>query len=301
VIATPAVRLLRRHEIDERRYDDCVLTDPRPLPYGITWWLDIVTDHNWEVLVADDYRCVLPLPRVRRAGLLPTYLRPPFTQQLGPFGAVEPAVVHSLLSHIPRKAQIALPLRGNLGAGSIPPRFATRPRVNLVLDLDRPFTELATGFPKKLQAYLKKCTADRLEPIPTESLVQVCRQELERHAGLTESNFLTLLQLVDETTRRKFGAAFQLREQGELLAVGFYPELAGRTINLIAASTDRGRKRRGMARLLSLVMAGRSNRPGAVFDFEGSELPGVRRFFEKFGTRNEDYLLIEERGYGFLT
>jgi hypothetical protein len=167
--------------------------------------------------------------------------------------------------------------------------------------LDRPFREISQAFPGKLRAYLRRHASDQLTPMATDAFVAVCRRELGARAGLSERDYTVMARLIREATDRDLGRTYQLREEGELLAVGFYPELAGRTINLIAASTDRGRKRRGMARLLSLVMAGRCGRAGAVMDFEGSEIPGVRRFFEKFGATDEGYWLIEEKAFGLLT
>ena len=56
---------------------------PDALPYARTWYLDVVSP-GWEALVADDYDCIMPLPRKRRYGL--AYLvQPPLTQQLGVF------------------------------------------------------------------------------------------------------------------------------------------------------------------------------------------------------------------------
>ncbi|MCP9237757.1 hypothetical protein [Lewinella sp. JB7] len=294
----PPVRLLRRDRIDNLRWDHTVTNDARPLPYALSWWLDTVTDGCWDGLVYGDYLAVLPLPRLHRFGFLPAILRPAYTQQLGPFGSGDPDIVRALLDAIPRSFQLALPLRPDLPERAIPERFSRRRRVNYVLGLERPFTELANAFPRKLQAYLRKCESDRLVPITPADLVAVSRRELAGRDGLRSAHFTVLEKLIATATDRGYGSSYALYENQELLAVGFYPELGGRTINLAAASTPLGRKRRGMSRLLALVMRERAGTAGAVFDFEGSELPGVGAFFAKFGAYNEGYWIIEERLFG---
>ncbi|MBB4077726.1 hypothetical protein GGR28_000327 [Lewinella aquimaris] len=295
---TASVRRLRRNQIDDARWDQAVLEDARPLPYALSWWLDAVTERHWDGLVYGDYTAVLPLPRLRRFGIVPALVRPPYTQQLGPFGALNGRVVGALLQAVPAAFQISLPLRTDLDPGDIPDRFARRRRTNYVLDLDRPYADLTRAFPKKLQAYLKKSKEDVLVSITPAALVSQCRQQLGARDGMRESHFRRLRDLIDAATPRGHGQSYALWEEGELLAVGFYPELGGRTINLVAASTPRGRKRRGMSRLIALVLKDRAGNAGAVFDFEGSELPGVGAFFAKFGSFDEGYWLIEEKLFG---
>ncbi|WP_116127936.1 GNAT family N-acetyltransferase [Lewinella sp. IMCC34183] len=295
------VRRLRRSAIDVARWDAAVLADARPLPYGLSWWLDIVTAGHWDGLVCGEYTCVLPLPRMRRlGGLVPVLVRPPYTQQLGPYGTCRRDEVAQLLLQLPRSLQLSLPLRPDLDAGVIPDRFMHRRRTNYVLDLTPGYAEVSRRFPRKLQAYLRKCSRDLLEPLEPAAFVELNRRYLLERTPLTEHDLSILLQLAEACLARGYGGCYQLREEGEVLAAAFLPRMAGRTINLAAVTTDPGRKRRGMSRLLALAMREGAGAAGATFDFEGSELPGVREYFAKFGGADEGYTLIEERAYGLL-
>ncbi|MGB3800367.1 MAG: hypothetical protein WA952_11190 [Lewinella sp.] len=295
---TPTIRRLPRNHIDFTRWDQAVMTDAVPLPYGLSWWLDAATENSWEGLIVDDYRVVLPLPKLRRYGIVPTYGRPPFTQQLGPYGQLQGGDLAKLLTAVPAKMQIALPLRPTVDVDSIPDRFAYRSRVNLVLKLDATLSEIRGGYPGKLRKFLQRSKDDRLEPIAGEALVALCRERLSGRGGMRDSHWDILASIIEACQERGVGDCYQLKEDNQLLAAGFYPHLEARTINLTAVSTERGLKRRGMSRLLDLVFQQHLERPGAVFDFEGSEIPGVRAFFEKFGGVNEGYIVVEEKLYG---
>ncbi len=270
------------------------------MPYGFTWWLDTVTGGKWEALVIDDYRVIFPLPRVRRLRVVSTITPPPYTQQFGPFGNPRPEDISVLLNAVPRRAKVALALRPDIDSATFPARFQYRKRTNFVLGLEAPYATITKGFPKTLQALLRKCVDDRKEPIDPAEHIRLSRELLGNRKGINPAHFLVLESLMRKVHSHKLGSCYQLREKGELLAAGFFPRLAGRTINLATVSTPLGRKSRGMSRLLALVMREEAGTPGAKFDFEGSELPGVREYFAKFGGEDEGYWLVEEKGFGLL-
>lgn len=287
------VRRLSRSRIDTERWDAAVMTDCTPLPYGLSWWLDAVTDHNWQGLVVDDYRAVLPLPIKRMFGLLPTLTRAHFTQHCGPFGGIESGDTAELLTHLPRTVRLSLPLRPSLARVEVPRAYKLRERTNLLLDMEQPYPEIVSRFPGKLRAYLRKTAADEIEVADPKEVITLSRQTLAGKPGITEATFKSLDRLIKVCRERRCGECYRLREHGELLAIGFYPELAGRTINLVAASTERGRKRRGMSRLLARLIEQRAGVAGNILDFEGSDLSGVQQYFRKFGAQAVNYWQLE--------
>ncbi len=293
-----AVARVARSAIDDDRWNGRVMSDPVPLPYGLTWWLDAATDGRWEGLIVDDYRAVLPLPKMRRYGIFPAYLRPPFTQQLGPFGELAPGDLKDLLQAVPFGLQVALPLHHEVPQAELPKGYRVRRRVNYVLDLEPPFAVLAKNFPKTLQALLRQRSYDKTETIDPEEHARLVEDLLGHRKGINPRNLAALQRIMREVMDRQLGDCYQLREDGRLLASGFFPRMSGRTINLSAVSTPLGRREKGMSRLLALLFARDSGQPGSSFDFEGSELPGVRQYFAKFGGTDEGYYLVEKKLLG---
>ena len=55
------IRYLKREEIDIQKYDECIENSLESLSYAYSWYLDIVAD-NWDVLVYDNYKAVMPVP-----------------------------------------------------------------------------------------------------------------------------------------------------------------------------------------------------------------------------------------------
>ena len=292
------VRRLPARSIDRDRWDACVLADPVPKPYGLSWWLNAATRSDWEGLVLDDYRVVLPLPRLHRYRLLPVHIRPPFTQQLGPFGQLRPGDLTALLNALPRKFQTALPLRPTLDAAEVPEGFSLRRRVNYVLDLDDSFPEVKRKFQKRMRQYLNRTHDMEVHPVAREAVIGLCRAQLGGRGGVRDFHWQRLSAIIDAAMERDLGFCRGISAGGELLCVGFYPQLNRRAYNLAAASTPEGFEKRGMIHLLANVMEDLSGQPGAKFDFEGSELPGVREFFSRFGGVDEGYCLVERKWWG---
>lgn len=79
------IHYLRRQEIDLLKWDACIEAAPNGLIYGRSFYLDAMTAGQWDALVLEDYRAVMPLPWNEKFGFY--YLYQPFcTPCLGIFG-----------------------------------------------------------------------------------------------------------------------------------------------------------------------------------------------------------------------
>ena len=77
------ISYLTRKEVDTEKYNACVAKAINSRIYAFSWYLDIVAD-NWDVLVLDDYKVVMPLPWRQKYFVKYIYL-PTWVQQLGAF------------------------------------------------------------------------------------------------------------------------------------------------------------------------------------------------------------------------
>ena len=68
------IRYLRRQDIDDAKWDACI-----HLIYGKSYYLDHMTDGQWDALIMGDYEIIMPLTWRRKMGCslsLPASLYP---------------------------------------------------------------------------------------------------------------------------------------------------------------------------------------------------------------------------------
>ena len=78
------IKYLTRSHVNIEKYNNCISNAVNSRIYAYSWYLDIVADENWDVLVLDDYVAVMPLPKRRKYFI--NYVYTPFwVLQLGIF------------------------------------------------------------------------------------------------------------------------------------------------------------------------------------------------------------------------
>lgn len=244
-------------------------------------------------MVLDDYRVVMPLPVGRELLKILQLQRAPFTQQSGPFGNVQNGDLAALLAALPRRViQLTLPLNERVEAKEIPDGFKVRERTNLVLDISPDQEQIRQGFSKTLRKKLRRYPELELLPAEVDTVIEIYRASSGKRAGLNDGHYRKMRALIQACQTQGIAKLYRIEENDKTLAAGFFPNYKGRTINLFAGSTAAGFEHDGMARLLDAVI--REHRgPGALLDFEGSDIPGVADFFRSFGAQERKYLQIK--------
>ena len=293
------IRFLAKKEINLSRWDACVAADPSCLPYALSWWLDAATGGNWDGVVMDDYRVVMPLPRGKFLGRYSQVQRPSFTQQCGPFGQLQPGDVRQLLTELPsRYLSLKLPLTDRVIREEVPAGFSSRERTNYVLDLSPDFSILHQGFHKVLRRKLRRNGPAILSSAAPKDIIELYRQSAGQKAGLKPKHYLKIAAIITAAQRNDAAICCRLDDaENGFLAAGFFPFYRGRLLITFAASTSTGYAKEGMARMIvALIKA--NHGPGKLLDFEGSDIPGVAEFFRSFGPVERNYLAVEKKGVG---
>ena len=244
--------------------------------------------NSWAGLVLDDYRAVLPLPFQSTAGVR-WVVRPPFTQQCGPWGKFTDQDTERLLTAIPiQYVLVDWPLNERVARCSNK-WFSLVPRTNLVVDTGQSYDHLRQGYSRSVTRYLKKYAPGQQQMLTTEETIRTYRLEAGRRAGLRDKHYAIVHRLIDAAVSNGAGRTVgYFSAEGQYLAGGFFPEHRGRMINLFAGSTEAGYRDRGMARLIDHLLAERAGAPG-LFDFEGSDIISIQQFFRGFGATDRPY------------
>ncbi|MBL7810912.1 MAG: GNAT family N-acetyltransferase [Bacteroidetes bacterium] len=286
------ITYLRRKEIDSTRWDRCILGAKNSVAYALSSYLDALCDGQWDALVAGDYEAVFPLPWRKKWGISYIYM-PFFCQQLGVFSATEIWNQDAFIRAIPRHFRL-IHLQLN---PSFPFALPCKKRSNYVLHLQHSFETLCNHFNADAQKNLRKLDQLLIQyntQISVAEVIDVYRQAW----GESNPNIHTA-----DYARFEI-ACTQMAEEGQVWTLGAYreQELLGAALFLVsprfvhyvcAGPTAAGRSVGIMHGIIREAIRRYANTP-VYLDFEGSEIPGVAKFYQKFGPENRPYFSYTE-------
>jgi hypothetical protein len=246
--------------------------------------------------VQDDYLAVMPLTHGHKFGI--RYLfQPYFTQQLGVFSTlpVTPSTITGFLEAIPLKykyVHIQLNSDNNIQHTDRP--FFTRK--NFILDLTPSAIELASNYHRNCRRNIQKAVHAGLiikqGPSPS-AFAHFIRNYLDKQLKGTRTTFYpTLTRITSASVQHSAGEIVGVyTHTGELVAAGWFITILGRCLFQVCASTEKGKENQAMYMLVNHMITKNAG-SGLVFDFAGSNIPGVSYFNSGFGSRVTHYPVI---------
>jgi hypothetical protein len=297
------LHFLQRADISAERWDACVAASSQRILYAYSWYLDTVCE-NWGAVVEQAggrYVSVFPLPFKQTIGVRRIY-QPFFTQQLGLFTTASSQYqrLSDYLDCIPggfwkiflqlNTANTQLPLPDNSG-------FHRRMRTTFHLPLDQPYPLLAEKYSSNLVRNLKKARSQGYAVGPSDdigSLVQLFRETKGKEVReLQDQDYLRLQQLYGRARSREAAQVLAARQEGKVVAGAFFLISPGKTIYLFGAASAQAKQTGAMALLLDFLIQQRAG-SAHLLDFEGSDLPGVARFYASFGAQPVSYVSLSQ-------
>ncbi len=284
----PEIKILAAHKIDGSKWDACISNAENGLIYSRYDYLSNMCD-QWHGMVIDDYAAVMALPWRKKFGIRYIY-QPSFIQQLGIVGS--DIKIEELFSSMYSFASYG-DLLFNYTNQEVIHQLNIENRVNLVIDLSAGYYINSSHYKKDLLANLRKAEKEALSiSIDNEIALAISiykdhyQQRMKNLSDNDYTRFQSLCVLLE-----KDGMCFTRKvqnEKGVLLAIGLFLKDEKRIYNLMNTTTDDGRSKEANHFLLDEVIKEFSGAE-LLFDFEGSDLPGVKSFYEKFGAINQPY------------
>ena len=283
------IRYLKRQEIDIAAWDRCVTEAPNSLIYGFHYYLDHMTGGQWDALVLEDYEAVMPLTWRRKFGI--SYLfQPAFTQQTGIFTRRQPdqTLIEAFLASSAQYFRFAEIF---LNYDNAYPTLA--PHTNFILPLDEPYDTLAARYKNTLVRNLKLAARPTLTYTAGATLdtaltahhneyavrtPHVKTQDYRRFKKLCrylQDRDQLVLRAVTDAEKHVLATALLLRDRNRLYLIQ-------------SATLPAGRKMQANHFLLDQLIREWAG-SGLILDFEGSDLPGVARFYARFGGSDQPY------------
>jgi Acetyltransferase (GNAT) domain len=279
------------------------------------WWLDAVAPGDWaEVRVVEDGRTVARLPHVPRSRYgLRLVVAPPLTNRLGPLldPAVESgrnetrirrfdALVHGLIDALPRADLTRIPLHPDLLSWLPFQRrgFVVEPQLSYVIDRLEDLDEVWAGVAGRTRRVVKAARRTVEVRRDTDAV------ELRRLVGATYArqglglpyDAGVLDRVVRAAVERERGTVVTAVDQEGRCHASLFSVWDDRRAWYVCGGGDPALRRSGAGTLLMWELIREAAKRTERFDFEGSMVPGVERYFRNFGGRRETYHLATRVG-----
>ena len=291
------IRYLKHNEVDKNKWDECIDHSVNNLIYAYSWYLDIVCP-NWNALAEDDYKSVMPLTAGKKYGI--EYLYPPyFAQQLGVFSKEELSKekVVEFLNTIPahyKFIELYLNIQNTFEFSG----FDVKKNTNIELDLNSSYEILRKKFSEDTKRNIKKAEKHGLalkKNIPPAEIISIFRKNTgKKITNLTDANYKALLTLINACIKSGYAQTWgAFIKEGKLCAGVVWLKKHNRSIFLFSATNAEAKKNGGMFFLINSFIKENAGKE-MILDFEGSNLPGLARFYKGFGSKETVYLQIRK-------
>lgn len=289
------IRHIKNRDIDRKKWDACIIDANNGLIYARSVYLDSMCE-NWDGLVLNDYETVMPLPYKTKGGI-PYLYQPFFTQQGGIFGknASERMIVASFLEKALR-CYIAIQIHINYANKG----FGVE-RCNLVLRLDKPFRELKVAFRKNIIARALKHNLCFEEDDDYDAVIADFKRYYAKKTSVIQpADYARFRDLCSKLLKMNMMIVRKVvSANGETVSSAIFFKDNKRLYYIMAVLKPEGRKFEASAFLIYKSIEEHAEKK-IVFDFEGSEIPSIQSFFNKFGAKEEPYFVFRKRLFGFL-
>lgn len=272
------IRKLYNKDIDKARWDSLVQNSQCADIYALSAYLDIVCPH-WHGLILGDYEAVMPLP-VKKRFFFSYIVQPIFSQQYRIYSQRNISIEEADLfrKEILKYRFVRICLSLSLFDTAIP-------RYNLSLDLSKSYAEIAKHYSENTKRNIQKAQKSGLICAKTDNVERALHDffiaDTKNYYSPYEKEIRALVACCDSET-------FEVKNDSETFAVAVFLKTKKRLYYLFPASTESGKLLSAMFLLLDSVIHAYAGTE-LTLDFEGSEIEGVRRFYEGFGAQQETY------------
>lgn len=274
---------LKHEQIDKAKWDECIENSFNHLPYAYSWYLDCVSP-GWHAFADEKYDFVFPLTLRRKAGI--SYLfQPYFTQQLGLFSKKKfsSSDLKEFLKVISEKF---LFVEINLNTACIFSDDNLKKKLTHHLSLKKSYDEISKTFNENARRNIRKSEKNNFILQATEdskTLIKIFRNETGKKTSLKPQDYKLLDNLIQTAIKNGKGKIFNVLSENKKTVSGMLlVESETMLINLFNCGYSEEKKKGAMYFLFNEVIKMNAD-SGKIFDFEGSEIPEVARFYKGFG------------------
>jgi len=296
-MSNPEIKFVVNKDIDRVKWDQCIANSPFGIVYAYSWYLDRICQ-NWDALIWGDYLYIMPLVNNRKYGISYVY-QPFFTQQLGVFSSlpIEPAIVDRFLNSIPKQFRLT-DMNLNIGNVLKTSNFGFRHNTTYHLNLQPDISVIRAGYNSNTRRNVQKAIQNKISisPVSDIDLFQKFTQDNlhEKSPEIKSKHYLALRKVVNYALEHQLGEIYGAWDLGNnLVASVFFVTSNQMSIYLAASSNQAGIEQSAMFLLVDTFIEKNAGKK-QILDFEGSNIPGVARFYAGFGAAPETYYSVHQ-------
>jgi hypothetical protein len=291
------IHYLKNKEIDKKRWDEIIDKSPNGRIYAYSWYLDALTENCWDALILGDYDFIMPIPWRSKYGIHYIYT-PPFIQQLGIFSekTVPGDLFLAFLKNLPIKFKLL-----NLCVNTHEKLPLTQKiRTNFILNINKPYEEIWKNYKASAKKKIKKeRNVVFLEKTPIKNVITDYIRDNGHQVNYTKEDYLRLEKAMTAASEHDCLISCRLEnDTNETLASAFFPVSHGRVYHLFGSQTVLGRETQANHFLIDNLIKKYCQKI-QLYDFAGSDLPGVAEFIKKWGSTPEYYSNIKTARFPF--
>jgi hypothetical protein len=289
-LSSDLIQYIPRKEINSQKWDNCIQQSFNGTIYAYSWYLDTMAD-QWDALVLNNYEAVMPLPWRKKYGIYYLY-QPAFLQRLGIFRK------EKLTAEIKEYFFRSIPSRFrywnlNIDKSCAPqqPNIYLHEKVNYILDLSVSYQTIYTSYSRLAKRMIRNVNSySILENFPTEKAIAFYRKIYEPIIpDLADNDYKKLSALCNAGISANAVLSYAVvNAENQLLAISILFKDEKAIYNVFGGLDKTVENNSALYCLLNHIFEKYAN-TCKLFDFEGSEIPGVAYVFEKFGAQKEFY------------
>lgn len=288
------IRYIERHEIDIIKYDVCIEQSLQANIAAFSWYLDIVCD-NWGVLVLNDYEAVMPIPW--RQKFFIKYVYPPlWLLQLGVFSKNVEDENEFLIELLDDYKFVEL----RLNKDNSPTMFTERlhEKKMQVISLQQSYETIFNRYNRNRKRELSKAKKydliEKWNDNPNK-LIEIFKQNVgSRISKITNKDYDNLLRLMNVCLEKKVGELVCVYDKNnKLVSSAFFLKYKDRVTELVCSS-DFSNRKNGANTFMNDRAIFKYQRNFKIFDFGGSSMKNIRKYYLSFGATDEKYYLLKQ-------
>jgi hypothetical protein len=295
------ITYIKRKDLEVEKYDACIENSLQSRVYAFSWYLDIVAD-NWDVLVLDDYKAVMPIPWKKKYFI--RYVHPPlWLLELGVFSLdanINFQIFFKTLFRAFRFVESRLNTDMKIDADSV----FLEPKEMQVVSLEQGYDAVFNNYRKDRKKDLAKANKLDLTEKWKDSavnLITLFKNNVgKRTPNIQESDYIILKKLMTICIEKRVGEVLSIYDnENHIVASGFFLKHK-KTVTILVSSTDFKNRKNGANTFLIDKAIQEYEKDFDIFNFGGSSMQSIAKYFLSFGGNSLNYQQIKLNTLPFL-